>query len=147
MWRRKRSAMANIAMLLEESGSALEDIVKIVVYLTGRPIPRPGLSGDGPLAQGRLPRFDRSRGYGASSPGVDRRDRRHCGDPGIASGAGQIMTLSIAGRWPELGSSASPSPRHRRPSRRVARGPARRRGLHAEHHRPASGHGPARPHG
>src|SRR5215207_830100 len=27
-------AMANIAMLLEESGSALEDIVKIVVYLT-----------------------------------------------------------------------------------------------------------------
>ena len=26
--------MANIAMLLEESGSALEDIVKIVVYLT-----------------------------------------------------------------------------------------------------------------
>jgi enamine deaminase RidA (YjgF/YER057c/UK114 family) len=26
-------AMANIAMLLEESGSALEDIVKIVVYL------------------------------------------------------------------------------------------------------------------
>src|ERR671919_1171118 len=27
-------AMKNIAMLLEESGSALEDIVKIVVYLT-----------------------------------------------------------------------------------------------------------------
>jgi enamine deaminase RidA (YjgF/YER057c/UK114 family) len=27
-------AMANIAMLLEESGSALEDLVKIVVYLT-----------------------------------------------------------------------------------------------------------------
>jgi enamine deaminase RidA (YjgF/YER057c/UK114 family) len=27
-------AMANIAILLEESGSALEDIVKIVVYLT-----------------------------------------------------------------------------------------------------------------
>ena len=27
-------AMANIALLLEESGSALEDIVKIVVYLT-----------------------------------------------------------------------------------------------------------------
>ena len=27
-------AMANIAMLLEESGSALEDIVKVVVYLT-----------------------------------------------------------------------------------------------------------------
>ena len=27
-------AMANIAMLLEESGSVLEDIVKIVVYLT-----------------------------------------------------------------------------------------------------------------
>lgn len=27
-------AMANIAMLLQESGSALEDIVKIVVYLT-----------------------------------------------------------------------------------------------------------------
>jgi enamine deaminase RidA (YjgF/YER057c/UK114 family) len=27
-------AMSNIAMLLEESGSALEDIVKIVVYLT-----------------------------------------------------------------------------------------------------------------
>ena len=27
-------AMANIEMLLEESGSALEDIVKIVVYLT-----------------------------------------------------------------------------------------------------------------
>jgi enamine deaminase RidA (YjgF/YER057c/UK114 family) len=27
-------AMANIGMLLEESGSALEDIVKIVVYLT-----------------------------------------------------------------------------------------------------------------
>jgi enamine deaminase RidA (YjgF/YER057c/UK114 family) len=27
-------AMANIAMLLEESGSRLEDIVKIVVYLT-----------------------------------------------------------------------------------------------------------------
>src|SRR5215203_990605 len=27
-------AMANMAMLLEESGSALEDIVKIVVYLT-----------------------------------------------------------------------------------------------------------------
>ena len=27
-------AMANIAMLLEESGSKLEDIVKIVVYLT-----------------------------------------------------------------------------------------------------------------
>jgi enamine deaminase RidA (YjgF/YER057c/UK114 family) len=27
-------AMANIAVLLEESGSALEDIVKIVVYLT-----------------------------------------------------------------------------------------------------------------
>ena len=27
-------AMANIAMLLEEAGSALEDIVKIVVYLT-----------------------------------------------------------------------------------------------------------------
>jgi enamine deaminase RidA (YjgF/YER057c/UK114 family) len=27
-------AMANIAMLLEESGSALQDIVKIVVYLT-----------------------------------------------------------------------------------------------------------------
>lgn len=27
-------AMANIAMLLNESGSALEDIVKIVVYLT-----------------------------------------------------------------------------------------------------------------
>jgi enamine deaminase RidA (YjgF/YER057c/UK114 family) len=27
-------AMANIAMLLDESGSALEDIVKIVVYLT-----------------------------------------------------------------------------------------------------------------
>jgi enamine deaminase RidA (YjgF/YER057c/UK114 family) len=26
--------MSNIAMLLEESGSALEDIVKIVVYLT-----------------------------------------------------------------------------------------------------------------
>src|SRR5215207_9656925 len=27
-------AMANIAMLLEESGSALEDIVKVVIYLT-----------------------------------------------------------------------------------------------------------------
>jgi enamine deaminase RidA (YjgF/YER057c/UK114 family) len=27
-------AMANIAMLLEESGSALKDIVKVVVYLT-----------------------------------------------------------------------------------------------------------------
>jgi enamine deaminase RidA (YjgF/YER057c/UK114 family) len=27
-------AMANIALLLEESGSALEDVVKIVVYLT-----------------------------------------------------------------------------------------------------------------
>ncbi len=27
-------AMANIAMLLEEAGSALEDIVKVVVYLT-----------------------------------------------------------------------------------------------------------------
>jgi enamine deaminase RidA (YjgF/YER057c/UK114 family) len=27
-------AMGNIALLLEESGSALEDIVKIVVYLT-----------------------------------------------------------------------------------------------------------------
>ena len=27
-------AMANITMLLEESGSALEDIVKIVIYLT-----------------------------------------------------------------------------------------------------------------
>src|SRR5699024_8582985 len=27
-------AMANIAMLLEESGSSLQDIVKVVVYLT-----------------------------------------------------------------------------------------------------------------
>ena len=68
--------MANIALLLEESGAKLEDIVKIVVYLTDIRYREPVYRVMGQLAEGRLPGVDRPRGHGARAARVGRRDRR-----------------------------------------------------------------------
>ena len=72
--------MANIAMLLEEAGSSLEDIVKVTGVSRRPPLSRTGVPGDGTLAQGRLPGVHRARGLRSGPARVACRDRRHRGD-------------------------------------------------------------------
>ena len=51
--------MANVALLLDEAGAGLEDVCKIVVYLTDPRYREPVYRVVGPLAEGRLPGLDR----------------------------------------------------------------------------------------
>ena len=71
--------MSNIARLLEESGSRLEEVCKIVIYLTDIRYREAVYGVVGQVAQGRAPGLDRAGGGGAGPArvaGGDRRDRR-----------------------------------------------------------------------
>ena len=70
-------AMANIAMLLEEAGSSLQDIVKIVVYLTDIRYREPVYQVMGRWLKGVFPVSTGDRGNGAGAAGMGGRDRRH----------------------------------------------------------------------
>ena len=102
-------AMANIAMLLEEAGGSLEDIVKVVVYLMDIRYREPVYRVMGRWLKGVYPVPPAGR-LGAGPSRVAGRDRRDRGAPG-----GPSMTFSLAARDPLTGafgmviSSSSPA--------------------------------------
>ncbi len=108
-------AMANIAMLLEESGSALEDIVKIVVYLTDVRYRDPVYQVMGRWLKGVFPVSTGVVVTALARPEWVVEIDAIAVIPESRSGTGQIMTLSIAGRCARTGqfgvaiSSSSPA--------------------------------------
>jgi enamine deaminase RidA (YjgF/YER057c/UK114 family) len=69
-------AMRNIKMLLEESGSCLDDVCRIVVYLTDIRYREDVYQGNGQMAEGRASMLDRPCGSGAGATRMGCRDRR-----------------------------------------------------------------------
>jgi enamine deaminase RidA (YjgF/YER057c/UK114 family) len=81
-------AMANIEMLLTEAGARLEDICKVVVYLTDIRYRESVLSGHGPVAARSAPLLNRDRRRRARPPRMGRRDRSDRRHP-----AGRLMAV------------------------------------------------------
>ena len=73
-------AMANIAMLLDECGSKLEDICKITVYLVDIRYREPVYNVIGKWLKGVFPVSTGLCGLGACAAGVAGRDRRDRSD-------------------------------------------------------------------
>ena len=95
-------AMSNIKTLVEEAGGSLEDIVKVVVYLTDIRYREPVYRTMGKWLKGRLPGLHRAGRLGPRPPRVAGRDRRDRG-----SSAGAVMTFSLIARDPRRARSAS----------------------------------------
>ena len=135
-------AMANIAMLLDEAGGELADIVKIVVYLTDVRYREPVYRVMGRWLKGVFP-----VSTGLVVTALARPEWVVEIDATAVVSGSRRVTFSLAGRCQRTGmvgivvSSSSPAVAARCAHARAGR----RRGRLAEHHRPAAGQRAARP--
>lgn len=94
-------AMSNIAMLLDEAGSSLRDIVKVTVYLTDIRYRESVYRVMGRWLKGVYPGVDRTGGRRTRAAGMARRDRRdRSAQRAERSGT---MTMSLVARDPASG--------------------------------------------